>query len=67
MLVGITYDLKEDYLKAGFSDEEAGEFDRIDTIIAIENTLQQLGYATERIGNLKELVRKRVTIVSHGD
>ena len=58
MLVGITYDLKEDYLKAGFSDEEAGEFDRIDTIIAIENTLQQLGYATERIGNLKELVPK---------
>lgn len=56
MLAGISYDLKEDYLKAGFSDEEAGEFDRIDTIEAIENTLQEIGYTTERIGNVKQLV-----------
>ena len=56
MLVGITYDLKEDYLKAGFSDEEAGEFDRPDTIEAIENTLIALGYSTEKIGNVKDLV-----------
>ncbi len=56
MKVGITYDLKEDYLKEGFSDEEAGEFDRPDTIDAIDNTLVQLGYVTERIGKVKQLV-----------
>jgi D-alanine-D-alanine ligase len=57
MIVGITYDLKDDYLKAGFSDEEAGEFDRPDTIEAIDNTLQLLGYKTEKIGNVKQLVK----------
>jgi D-alanine-D-alanine ligase len=37
MKVGITYDLRDDYLAMGLSDEETAEFDRIDTIEAIES------------------------------
>ena len=32
MNIGITYDLRDDYLKEGYSYEETAEFDRIDTI-----------------------------------
>ncbi|RPJ16222.1 MAG: ATP-grasp domain-containing protein [Desulfobacteraceae bacterium] len=56
MLVGITYDLRDEYIKMGFSEEETAEFDRADTIDAIENALSGLGYETERIGQVKNLV-----------
>lgn len=58
MTIGLTYDLRSEYLKMGFSEEETAEFDKEDTIEAIENTLHQLGYQTERIGHLKQLVGK---------
>ena len=58
MRIGITYDLREDYLTDGFSEEEMAEFDREDTIQAIEQTLQDLGYETDRIGNIKNLTRR---------
>jgi D-alanine-D-alanine ligase len=60
MKVGITYDLRQDYLAAGFGEEETAEFDRPDTIEAIEKTLRQLGYVTDRIGNVGNLVRRLV-------
>jgi D-alanine-D-alanine ligase len=53
---GITYDLRDDYLAEGYSAEETLEFDRTDTIDAIEQTLQDLGYLTDRIGNIKSLI-----------
>ena len=56
MVVGITYDLRDEYIAMGFGDEETAEFDRADTIDAIENTLSDLGYETERIGHVKKLV-----------
>ncbi len=56
MLVGITYDLKEDYLKAGYSSEESAEFDSIETIDAIEESLKLLKFSTVRIGNVQALV-----------
>jgi D-alanine-D-alanine ligase len=58
MLIGLTYDLKDDYLKEGFSKEEAAEFDSIETIEAIESSLISLGYDTKRIGNSKQLIKK---------
>jgi len=58
MKVGITYDLRDDYLAQGFSEEETAEFDRADTIQAIEKTLQELGYGTERIGNIRHLISR---------
>ncbi len=56
MVVGICYDLRSWYLDRGFSPEETAEFDREDTIFAIEETLNGLGYATERAGNIFQLV-----------
>lgn len=56
MKIGLTYDLRSEYLKMGFSEEETAEFDQEGTIDAIENTLNNLNYQTERIGHLKQLV-----------
>jgi len=58
--IGITYDLRQDYLDAGFSDEETGEFDRISTVEALESALMQLGHTTERIGHIRKLARQLV-------
>jgi D-alanine-D-alanine ligase len=55
MKIGITYDLRHEYLAAGYGEEETAEFDRIDTIQAIEYTLQGLGYDTQRIGHIRQL------------
>jgi D-alanine-D-alanine ligase len=60
MTIGLTYDLRDDYLKMGFSEEETAEFDRISTIEAIESTLQSLGYKTDRIGHIKALAKRLV-------
>ena len=42
----------------GFSEEDAAEFDTIETIEGIENALQKLGHQTERIGHLRPLMEK---------
>lgn len=57
MIIGLTYDLRQDYLDAGYSREETAEFDRPDTVEGIENGLQALGHETRRIGNIKSLVQ----------
>lgn len=56
MLVGLTYDLRQEYLAQGFSEEEVAEFDSLATVDAIEKTLRGLGLRTDRVGNLKSLV-----------
>jgi D-alanine-D-alanine ligase len=58
MVVGLTYDLRSDYLKLGYSEQETAEFDREDTIDAIENAILRLGFKTERIGNVMALIRQ---------
>ena len=56
MRVGLTYDLRADYLAAGYGEEETAEFDRPDTIDALENALLELGYEPDRIGHGRQLV-----------
>ncbi|MEO8884096.1 MAG: hypothetical protein ABI377_11900, partial [Devosia sp.] len=56
MLIGMTYDLKDDYLAQGFSDEEAGEFDAAVTIDALEAAIVANGHTVERIGSIRALV-----------
>ncbi len=56
MLIGMTYDLKDDYLAEGYPLEAVAEFDSLITIDAIEDSLRLLGYETVRIGNIKALV-----------
>ena len=58
MLVGLTYDLRRDYLALGFSEEAVAEFDSSATIEAIDNALQVLGFETERVGHLGNLVNR---------
>lgn len=55
LLIGLCYDLKADYLKAGFSANEVMEFDDEETIIGLEDALFQLGHQVERVGNGREL------------
>ncbi len=58
MLIGLTYDLRAEYLAAGYSEEETAEFDRPDTVDAIESALRSLGHATQRIGTARQLVQR---------
>ena len=55
LTIGLTYDLRSEYLAEGFSEEETAEFDRDDTVAAIEAALQALGHRTERIGHGRSL------------
>ncbi|MBN2468437.1 MAG: D-alanine--D-alanine ligase [Deltaproteobacteria bacterium] len=58
MNIGITYDLRDDYLAEGLSEEAVAEFDRKETIDAIEETLVSLEHSTARIGNVKALTER---------
>lgn len=58
MRVGLIYDLRAEYLAAGFGEEETAEFDRPDTIDSIEGSLNELGYDTDRVGNVRQLVNR---------
>jgi D-alanine-D-alanine ligase len=56
MFIGLTYDLRADYLAAGYSAEETAEFDGLATIDAIDTALREIGHQTDRVGNGRQLV-----------
>ena len=56
MKIGFTFDLRADYRAQGYDDFQTAEFDRPETIDAIERVLTQLGHEVERIGSCKSLV-----------
>src|SRR5512145_421963 len=58
LTIGLTYDLRDDYLREGYSLEETAELDKPDTIAAIENVILQNGYKTDRIGHIQALTRR---------
>ena len=55
MKVGLTYDLRSWYLDRGYSMEDTAEFDKQDTIDAIDNALRRMGFETELAGNCFQL------------
>jgi len=59
--IGLTYDLREDYLALGYDEAQTAEFDRPDTIAAIVGALQDLGYQTDCIGNIISLAQRLVS------
>jgi D-alanine-D-alanine ligase len=61
MLIGITYDLRNDYLAAGYGEEETAEFDRESTIKAIDTALRTMGHETMPIGNFMSLMPRLLT------
>ncbi len=58
MRVGLTYDLRSDYLKEGHSLEETAEFDKEDTIDGLAAAIASHGHAVERIGHVRALVAR---------
>lgn len=56
MKVGLTYDLRSWYLDRGYSLEETAEFDKQETIDAIDAALREMGFETEKVGNCFHLV-----------
>ena len=58
MRIGITYDLRDEYLAEGLSEEETAEFDSQETIDAIEQALQGLRFRTDRIGTIRDLTKR---------
>lgn len=58
MRIGLTYDLRREYLAAGYGEEETAEFDREETVIALARAITEHGHAVERIGSVQALVRR---------
>jgi D-alanine-D-alanine ligase len=56
MKVGITYDLRSEWLAQGYSELETAEFDREETVESVEAALAAAGYETERIGSFRRLM-----------
>ena len=58
MRVGITYDLRQDYLLEGYGEEQTAEFDRKETIDAIAGALGELGFEPDPIGHARKLAAR---------
>ena len=56
MTVGLTYDLRSEWLSQGYSELETAELDREETVDAIEAAVRAGGCTTERIGNHRSLM-----------
>ena len=60
MRIGVTYDLRAEYLAMGYGEEETAEFDSEVTIAALCGALASLGYEPVRIGGVRRLAEKLV-------
>ncbi len=60
MRIGVTYDLRSDYLAMGYGEEETAEFDSEVTVAAICGALQALGHEPVRIGGVRRLAERLV-------
>ena len=58
--IGLTYDLRSEYLALGFREDQVAEFDSDATVDALEATLRELGYRPVRIGHARSLCRRLV-------
>lgn len=58
MRIGLTYDLRSDYLREGYSLEETAEFDKEDTIDGLEAAIRANGHKPDRIGHARALVAR---------
>jgi D-alanine-D-alanine ligase len=56
--IALAYDLKTDYLAAGFSPEAVMEFDDEATVAALDAALTAIGHRPERVGRGVELARR---------
>jgi D-alanine-D-alanine ligase len=56
MKVGLTFDLRSWYIDRGYSMDETAEFDKQETVDALENSLKKMGHETEPVGNVFQLI-----------
>jgi D-alanine-D-alanine ligase len=56
MKVGLTFDLRSWYIDRGYSMDETAEFDKQETIDALDESLRKMGYETEQVGNSFQLI-----------
>ena len=56
MKIGLTFDLRSWYIDRGYSMDETAEFDKQETVDALENSLKIMGHETEPIGNTFQLI-----------
>jgi len=61
MKVGLTYDLRSWYLDRGYSMEDTAEFDKQETVDAIDQALRKMGFETEQVGNCFQLISALTT------
>ncbi|HVO76582.1 MAG TPA: D-alanine--D-alanine ligase, partial [Candidatus Bathyarchaeia archaeon] len=58
MRIGLTYDLRAEYLAMGYGEEETAEFAREETIDELENAIRRLAHEPDRIGSARRLVER---------
>jgi D-alanine-D-alanine ligase len=56
MKIGLTYDLRSWYVDRGYSMDDTAEFDKQETVDALENSLKKMGHETEPVGNAFQLI-----------
>jgi len=56
--IGITYDLKSEYLAKGHTPEQVAELDDEATVDAIHDALESLGHSVDRIGGIEALTKR---------
>jgi D-alanine-D-alanine ligase len=54
--IGLTYDLRAEYLALGYGEEETAEFDQQGTIDALAGAIESLGHTVDRIGSARSLI-----------
>ena len=55
MRIGLTYDLRAEYLALGYGEEETAEFDQQGTIDSLADAIESLGHSVDRIGSARAL------------
>jgi D-alanine-D-alanine ligase len=60
MKIGFTYDLRDDYQGLGLSTEQISEFDTLETITSLKDTIATLGHQVVMIGHVKNLAQRLV-------
>jgi D-alanine-D-alanine ligase len=60
MRIGLTYDLKDEYLQLGLSEAQIAEFDSRETIDGLSGALVSLGHECVRIGHVRSLAKRLV-------
>lgn len=58
MRIGLTYDLRRDYLALGCTEEQVAEFDSDETISCLESAIRSLGHETDLVGNAFSLCKR---------